>query len=123
MSQQKISHVDCRTTKKNKIKGYVIKIKMGVLEADFFFSMLCIYLMCMYEFMGISVHAVLLEAKRGHPKPSPETSYRRLWAALWVQKTELGSSETAASAPNHGTISPAPEKHTIWKEAAEKQIK
>lgn len=44
MSQQKISHVDCRTTKK-KIKGYVIKMyKIGVLEAAFFFSMLCMSL-------------------------------------------------------------------------------
>lgn len=52
-----------------KIKGYVIKTKMGVLKADFFFQCCVIYLMCMYEFMGISVHAVLLEARRGHPKP------------------------------------------------------
>lgn len=35
-------------------------------------------------------------------------SYRPLWAAMWVQGTEPGSSTRAARAPNHWAITPDP---------------
>lgn len=131
MSQQKINHVGCRTTKKKKSKAMSLKcIKWECLKQFSFFNAVYFFNVWVYmrqcEILScglhVSVHAVLLEARRGHPK-SWNWSYTWLWAALWVQRTELSFSETAASAPNHGTISPAPEKHTIWKEATEKYIK